>query len=142
MVHQGQESQSLHLPSLQQSIETIGQSGGYVSPEEDLILGVREFFHDSWVLEEYRAALKHDEIYGSVSHMLDAATCLSTSDGATSSLTRDELTEAKYYFAGGSCRYMFQFCTDDMVNHLLRAISSVADILPYIRGTVGDLSGL
>ena len=35
---------------------------------------------------------------------------------------------------------MFQFCTDDVVDQLLKAVRSVADILPYIKGTVGDLS--
>jgi len=47
---------------------------------------------------------------------------------------------AKYYFAGGSSRFMFSISTEEVMEKLNIGLASVADISPYLYGDVGDRS--
>jgi hypothetical protein len=86
---------------------------------------------NSWKIEEYYTAIKHNPFFESVKEVLDAST-LET--------TPNELIVSKYHFAGGSARYMFDFKTNEVVDKLDQSVRSVQDVLPYIQGTIGDQS--
>ena len=121
-------------------------SRGKTNIDDDSILNIEEFFHGPWVLEEYQDALKFNEISISVKEKLDGMVTSDELGGMvlenTYPPTSDELAEAKYYFAGGSCRYMFRYDTARVVGELLNAISSVSNIFSYIQGNIGDRSDL
>jgi hypothetical protein len=53
-----------------------------------------------------------------------------------------ERIASKYYFAGGSSRFMFGYKTEDVLETLEDSIESVDDILPYIKNTVGARSDI
>ena len=55
--------------------------------------------------------------------------------------TLEDLVISKYYFAGGSCRYMFSLNSNEVRNEICTAIQSTDDMIPYLNGSVGELAG-
>jgi hypothetical protein len=76
--------------------------------------------------------VKHDAFFNNVKPNLDS------SDDQESS--RVDLIKAKFYFAGGCARLMFLFKTADVIEYLTDSVAAVRDIMPYIKGSLGDIS--
>ena len=89
-----------------------------VNDGEDLIYRVREHLVPSWTRREYDEALKIPDLLSSVSSSLG-------SPPGNSEQGLQELIDRKFYFAGGSARYMFQFATKDIKESLDKALRSV-----------------
>jgi hypothetical protein len=104
-------------------------------PEEDMLLNLEEFMVYSWKEQEYFDAVKNEEFFNNVKHVLDAH--VSTDD---SFATPEELVRTKLYYAGTSARWMFLFPTMTVMKQTDISLGSVSDILLYIKGQVGDQS--
>ncbi|CAM6093753.1 unnamed protein product [Calypogeia fissa] len=94
---------------------------------DDMRLNVTDFTVSSWTLGEYKAALEKPALYATVQEKLKTDTDKSS----------DELVESKYYFAGGSARYMFLMYTDEVKKDLNLAIENVSDIRALAAGRTG-----
>ncbi|CAM6093750.1 unnamed protein product [Calypogeia fissa] len=97
------------------------------SEGDDMQFNVTDFTVSSWTLEEYKAALEKPALYATVKEKL----------GTDTDKSRDELVESKYYFAGGSARYMFLMYTDEVKERLNLAIENVSDIRALAAGRTG-----
>ena len=67
----------------------------------------------SWSLDQYEAAIKDDDFFDSVKNCLKV-----NDDDVVDGLSSDEkvdLLRAKYYYAGGSARWMFEFNIEKML---------------------------
>ncbi|KAG7377564.1 hypothetical protein PHYPSEUDO_011484 [Phytophthora pseudosyringae] len=91
-----------------------------IHEEEDIRSRASEFTVQSWTLEEYLDATEDDAFFNYVSPYLDVE--------QTSPVDRAAVVTSKYYYAGGSCRYMFCFSTADVKKKLLAAVSALSDI--------------
>jgi len=92
----------------------------------------KNFFFDSWRIEEYQNAVKDEDFFNSIKENLDADFSLDN--------TNDQLIESKYYFAGNSSRYMFSYPTKKVIDLLNDSIECAQDIVQYIKFTIGDSS--
>ncbi|POM66060.1 Crinkler (CRN) family protein [Phytophthora palmivora] len=88
----------------------------------EILTRAREFRVCSWTLDEYLNAIKDDEVFQSVSQCLDAPAVLPDEE-----MSRAAMVESKYYYAGGSCRYMFHFRTATVATKLSDAVDSFND---------------
>ncbi|KAI8912811.1 hypothetical protein EDD86DRAFT_202285 [Gorgonomyces haynaldii] len=70
----------------------------------------------SWTLEEYYAAMEHREFCDAVRENLDASQAESPK----------EMIDAKYFYAGGSSRYMFDSSTEQVKELIEEAVGSIA----------------
>jgi len=101
-----------------------------------------EKFHvPSWTKEEYLSAMANDAFYQSVKVNLDAQQVLLSemlevheedeSDDEDESVSVTEKKEqaliSKFYYAGGSCRFMFQYPTKRVMEELVKSLNSVPD---------------
>ena len=100
--------------------------------EQDEQLQLETFFVYSWDEQEYIEAVKHQEVFENVRNVLD--TDLSEQP------TPESLVHSKYYFAGGSARWMFRASTKTIINETQDSIENVDDIIPYIKGSKRDWS--
>ena len=97
-----------------------------------MALNLEQFDVYSWKEEEYLVAVKNDEFFFNVKAALDS--------GLQIDSPREDLVRSKLYFAGGSARWMFLFPTKSVIQQTDESVVSVDDIIPYIKGTVGDQS--
>ncbi|KAI3655568.1 hypothetical protein MP638_002633, partial [Amoeboaphelidium occidentale] len=143
---------------------SMSSRGKEARPHVDLKRGIEEMFVYSWKLEEYLAAIHHNAFFENVKDNLDAEhnSHLFTIDlkpeaeskvapvvneaaqvmenTQTVTTARDSMIRSKFYFAGGCCRYMFQYKTATVMDDLERAIGAATDVVPYVTGTIGELS--
>ncbi|KAJ3291398.1 hypothetical protein HDU76_007291 [Blyttiomyces sp. JEL0837] len=110
-------------------------SRGKANKDDDDKHGIEEFFVDSWQLDEYVAAVQHENFFRRVEHNLDASIAMDTDKG-----DKVEMLKSKHYFAGGSSRFMFDYSTPTVVEQLNGAVAAVSDVVPYITATSGDLA--
>ena len=101
---------------------------------EDMVSNTEEFFVFSWKEEEYLDAVKHSEFFENVRGVLDAEL-----PGETEPSPED-LVRAKFYFAGGSARWMFQSPTKTVIDQTNISVANIHDIIPYIGDNIGDQS--
>jgi hypothetical protein len=101
-------------------------------PEKDMMLNLKEFFVYSWMEEEYLEAVRHPDFFNHIKTALDADLPIDSSP--------EDLVRSKFYFAGASARWMFLFSTNDVIQETDESVFKVSDIIPYIKGTTGDLS--
>ncbi|POM80720.1 Crinkler (CRN) family protein [Phytophthora palmivora] len=95
---------------------------GKFQEDMEILTRAREFRVCSWTLHEYLNAIKDDEVFQSVSQCLDAPAVLPDEE-----MSRAAMVESKYYYAGGSCRYMFHFRTATVATKLSDAVDSLND---------------
>lgn len=95
-------------------------------------MNLEQFYVYSWKEEEYFAAVRNDEFFNHVKSALDA-------DWKIDSFPED-LVRSKLYFAGASARWMFLFAIKAVIELTFDSIFEVGDIMPYIKGTMGDPS--
>jgi hypothetical protein len=117
-------------------------SGIKMPADDESKLRWKEHVVCSWEFAEYEKAIESEDFFDSVKQYLDADdVSLLVADAAQ--LTKEQkssLLAAKYYFAGGSSRFMFSTRTEEVTEKLNRGLISVADISPYLYGDVGDRS--
>jgi DNA polymerase III delta prime subunit len=126
------------------------------------LLRGREQEFTSWSVDEYYAAMKNDVLFESVKELLDAIPAISVSqqfeEEEEMSLAQPEkkksreeerdfilekrkaLIDAKYFFAGGSARWMFGFPTSKVMEVIQRAIRSVSSFSALFSNDIGDCS--
>lgn len=87
--------------------------------DDDLYFKVKEIYIDSWTIDEYKSAVKDETFMTSVKTFLDSSIPVEESD-ETEDI--EDLMNSKYYFAGGSCRYMFVYNTKMVIKSLEEAV--------------------
>ncbi|TMW64761.1 hypothetical protein Poli38472_011641 [Pythium oligandrum] len=97
-------------------------ASGKFQEDMEILTRAREFRVWSWTLDEYLNAIKDDEVFQSVSQCLDAPAVLPDEE-----MSRAAMVESKYFYAGGSCRYMFHFRTATVATKLSDAVDSLND---------------
>lgn len=88
----------------------------------EILTRAKEFHVWLWTLNEYLNAIKDDEVLQSVSQCLDARAVLPDEE-----MSRATMVESKYYYAGGSYRYMCHFSTATVATKLSDAVDSLND---------------
>ena len=87
-----------------------------LNSEQQTIFQVKEFIMDSWALDEYKSAL----------------------EAKVFSFTEEELLE-RYYYSGGSIRYMF-WTLEDVIYFLDKKIRGVDDYFKLLTNNIGPSS--
>ena len=104
----------------------IVSSMSYTEPrktEIDQKNRIKCFHQISWTFEEYKEAIKSKKFYSNVQRALDA------SDTAKDILSR---LGAKFFYAGGCARYMFQFTTAEVkheIDFLTQSTSALQNLV-------------
>jgi len=111
-----------------------------VNADDEAKLRWKEHVVCSWEFAEYEKAVANSSFFDSVKHYLDADDVSLLEAAELTSEQKLSLLAAKYYFAGGSSRFMFSNSTDEVVEKLNKGLTSVADISTYLYGDVGDRS--
>uniref|UniRef100_A0A7S4NCH2 Uncharacterized protein n=1 Tax=Guillardia theta TaxID=55529 RepID=A0A7S4NCH2_GUITH len=111
-----------------------------VYSEQDMIERIKEMKVYSWMLEEYKEAVKHDLLYKNVANMVGSS--LGTRNTVMKQETEQERrareVESKYQIVGGSCRYMFQYTTAEAIEQLCFAMASVDNFETLMDLKTGD----
>ncbi|KAG9397891.1 hypothetical protein AC1031_022071 [Aphanomyces cochlioides] len=101
--------------------------------------GIEFFFMYSWTRDEYRTAVQDQEFLNSVKVNLEATppSDVIEETSSTGDDYLDDMIDLKFYYAGGSCRYMFQLSTDEVILRIEEAVESApnkADLVKYCVG--------
>ena len=105
--------------------------------DEDLIMKNKDFHVYSWRLEEYKEAVQQEQFFNCIKDNLDSSSVEQFPNNSCDPL---ELVNSKFYFAGGSPRFMFDYKTSTVIDCLNQSVQCVQDIIWYLRGTIGDPS--
>ena len=105
-------------------------SRGKTNIEEDTQSCVEQFFVYSWTLEECKEAVTQNEFFNNVKQNLDASAAQNVS-----TIPSDAVV-SKFHFAGGSSRFMFGYCTSDVISLLDNSVTFVSEVLPYLKGKI------
>ena len=115
-------------------------SGGWVLvssvgmrlPSDGISPSVPEIHHmDSWLLEDYHAAIKETGIFSKIPIKEDCAYF-----GIPES-ELDAWVQAKYFYCGGSARFMLEFGAQVAIREIDAALDSVGDPMLLLRNTEG-----
>ncbi|KAF0691436.1 Aste57867_17335 [Aphanomyces stellatus] len=113
-------------------------SHGKRNENDDELAGTKFFFMHSWSQDEYYSALQEQAFWDLVVDKFDATSPSEVNE--ETQLTDEENLETKidlkYYYAGGSCRFMFQYPTEMVKEVLQVGINSTRngnDLLNYCR---------
>lgn len=93
------------------------------------------FFADSWVEAEYLAACKNTKLFEAVKHNLDAPLLC---DANPDNPSLEDLVAAKFYYAGGSARYMFNRNTMKVKGLIDDIFNVISDLTSYLSAHIGD----
>jgi Crinkler effector protein N-terminal domain len=130
-------------------VVTSMSARGKTNVDADAEMNVLEHFVSSWKLNEYFEAVADEELFEIVKPQLDASDdCepadidMDASGEALVDITnwRQSLVRSKYYFAGGSARYMFGYPTAEVVSLLETAVDALSNAQSTGTGIVGDRS--
>ncbi|CAK4616803.1 unnamed protein product [Aphanomyces euteiches] len=117
------------------SMATLGKR----NVNDDQHTATKFFFMHSWLRSEYHEALLGGSFYDSVKDKLDATSPSEVNEEIQ--LANLEDLEAKidwkYYYAGGSCRFMFEFTTDKVKTVLEDGVECTPnknDLIAYCGG--------
>ncbi|KAG3098158.1 hypothetical protein PI124_g15462 [Phytophthora idaei] len=112
------------------SLGTVGKS----NDEGDNRANIELFFLYSWTDDEYIAAITSQEFYEKVALKFDATSSTGVNedeDEAEEELTGDaakkHVVYLKFYYAGGSCRFMFQYSTAAVKRTLENGVECVGN---------------
>jgi hypothetical protein len=100
-----------------------------VALQEEKEAAIESHRVSSWTLEQYQEACKSDEFYSIVKPKLKA-------EGVGDE--KDELILAKYVYAGGCARWMFEFSIDDTKLDLKTYLDKVGNYKNIFREAGGD----
>jgi hypothetical protein len=112
---------------------------GKTNDDDDKTSKVEECFVDSWKLSEYHFAVTNSLFFKHVKDVLDADTELPV-EKRKNQYTPNELIDLKYYYAGGSSRYMFGYKTHDVIGKLNVTMNSIEDFDTFIKSSIGSHS--
>eukprot|EP00960_Hanusia_phi_P026438 746244-Hanusia_phi.AAC.1 len=88
-----------------------------------------EYLLEPWTHTEYLSAVQNDNFYESVKDQLDARLLSLTGEDVVKksrrTMIRENKVDLKFYFAGGSSRYMFAYKTKRLIDHLTKAMGDV-----------------
>jgi hypothetical protein len=98
-------------------------------------LKLRQEHVGSWTQGEYREALHNRTFFNQVKINLDAHV-----EVPGSIVDYQHMMESKFYFGGGSCRYMFDYSTKAVIEDISVHLSRCGDLFPYLSGTIGPCS--
>ncbi|KAH9140830.1 hypothetical protein AeRB84_014959 [Aphanomyces euteiches] len=118
------------------SMATLGKR----NREDDKHAGI-EFFHMySWTRDEYREAVNNPEFFNLVKDNLDAKLPSDVNDPTdlTTKDHLDDMVDLKFYYAGGSCRHMFDYQTQEVKLELRTGIKSAMSKPRLIEDGVGE----
>ena len=94
----------------------------------------------SWTLDEYKSAIAVDEVWINIKDAMEDCHLASTGTTDQEAPTRYDLLASKHHFAGGSCRFMFQKSTKQVISCIYSAIDRVTDFQSYAEKNIGDRS--
>jgi hypothetical protein len=116
----------------------------YNSEETDRILRVRKFCMFSWELEDFISAVQQETFRDQIMVNLDTDVSESDTedeeqfDGSDSQKKNianvDALIKAKFFFSGGSARYMFSYKTNDVKESICAPVDSEPDVTRLLSG--------
>ena len=109
--------------------------------EEDVRNNVEEHRVYSWTLKEYLSAVSNETFFNSVKDILDSTIHIQEFDSTVIEkekiASRNDLVTSKHYFAGGSCRFMFQYSTEVVIKELHECTCSANDLRAYVESKIG-----
>ncbi|KAE9269804.1 hypothetical protein PR003_g31035, partial [Phytophthora rubi] len=123
------------------SMATLGKR----NLEDDDHDNIRVFFMYSWTQPDYLAAIADQAFCDKIVSKLDATSAFEVNeDGDFEAEWSEEdkkkhAVDLKFYYAGGSCRFMFQYPTNRVVKILETAVESVnnkSDLVKYCGGSL------
>ncbi|KAL3672631.1 hypothetical protein V7S43_001926 [Phytophthora oleae] len=121
------------------SMTTLGKR----DKQDDIHAKLEFFFMYSWTQDEYLEAIENEAFYKTVEAKFDATSVSEVSDEGNK---EEELCEGdkkkracqlKFYYAGGSCRFMFQFTTEEVKGILIEGVESAlnkTELVTYCGG--------
>ena len=98
-------------------------------------LKLSQYLIGSWTKDQYREALQSSAFLNQVKDKLDAH--VTVSGGI---IDHEQLMESKFFFSGGSCRYMFDYSTQAVIEDIDYNLERCGDLFPYLSGTIGACS--
>jgi len=105
---------------------------------EDDVNDIDKFIAYSWTQREYLDAIQNDALFQSIRGNLDSSGAPGVASAKDDS--RVELVQSKFYFAGGSARFMFEYSTGRVIDELDDSIAATSNALTYSSGEVGARS--
>ncbi|GMF12316.1 unnamed protein product [Phytophthora lilii] len=118
-------------------------SRGKTNKQDDDIQNIKEYFMCSWTREEYLAAIRDPDFYAAVRSKLDTTSISEVNDeNGNDELSSDEdkkthALNLKFYYVGGSCRFMFQFLTAEVEQEVEDKMESVENTTDLVKNCVG-----
>lgn len=123
---------------------------GYRNMEDDALARIRFFCMHSWTLDEYLAAIADQVFYNKIKPKLDATSHPEGNDDDDQDQDHEEggwsdqdnkyhAFALKIFYAGGSCRFMFQYPTVKGVKALKYGVVSTwnkTDLVHFCYGAV------
>jgi hypothetical protein len=108
-------------------------SVGMRLPNDGISQSVPEVHHmDSWLLEDYYAALKDSDVLSKIATIETDCNYF----GITGS-NLDAWIQAKYFYCGGSARFMLEFQVQVAIREINTALDSVVDPMLLLKNTEG-----
>ncbi|EEY58000.1 crinkler (CRN) family protein, putative [Phytophthora infestans T30-4] len=123
------------------SMATLGKFNREDAHAED----ARVFFMYSWTQDDYLAAIADPTFYDKIASKLDATSPneVNEDDGFEAEWSEEDkkqyALDLKFYYAGGSCRFMFQYPTIEVMGCLKTGVQSAAnksDLVKYCGGNL------
>ncbi|KAF4127097.1 hypothetical protein GN958_ATG23744 [Phytophthora infestans] len=111
--------------------------------EDDRHANIQVFFLYSWTKDNYLAAIADQTFYDKIASKLDATSpnAVNEDDGFEAEWSEEDkkhyALDLKFYYAGGSCRFMFQYPTIEVMDCLKTGVQSAAnksDLVKYCGG--------
>ncbi|ETK77488.1 hypothetical protein L915_16255 [Phytophthora nicotianae] len=93
-----------------------------------------------WSQDEYLAAITNQEFYEKIASKLDTTSSLDLNESdSDDELDEDEkkkhAVQLKFYYAGGSCRFLFQYTTNEVKRMLEKGRNPLMDLVKHCDGT-------
>ncbi|KAE9076037.1 hypothetical protein PF007_g24775 [Phytophthora fragariae] len=121
------------------SMATLGK----LNQEDAKLEQIRVFSMYSWTLADYETAVADGVFYKYVVSKMDATQANEVNDDGdeeepSEAEKKKHALDCKFYYAGGSCRFMFLYTTDEVKQRLQNAVDSIAnknDLILYCSGS-------
>jgi len=117
------------------------------SEETDRMLRIKKFCMFSWELEDYSLAVQQEKFRDQIMDNLDTDVSDDEEliDGSDSQQKSDiakveALLKAKFFFSGGSARYMFSYTTNEVKESICASVDSEPDVTKLLSGIFGATS--
>jgi hypothetical protein len=116
------------------SVSTMGR----INQEDAERERIRTFYMPSWTRDDYEAAVADATFYEQVASKLDATSDFEVNvagdeEDWSEAEKKKHALDLKFYYAGGSCRSMFQRTTEQVKQRLQRAVESVRNKTDLVR---------